>query len=142
MCFSSTGKAKEQDIFGPVRKLACEGGIIPMVFNSEGVVLDMGRRTRLATNSQRLALQVRYGNCCAVPGCDRPFEWCHIHHLDHWEHGAPTNLENLIPVCTRHHTQIHHGRLQIERTNGSDHWHRKPAITPGRTGRCSLLSRS
>jgi hypothetical protein len=24
MCFSSTGKAKEQDIFGPVRKLACD----------------------------------------------------------------------------------------------------------------------
>ena len=67
-----------------VRKLACEGGIVPMVFNSDGVVLDMGRKTRLATNSQRLALQIRYGNCCAVPGCERPFEWCHIHHLDQW----------------------------------------------------------
>ena len=79
---------------------------------------------------QRLALQVRYGNCCAVPGCDRPFEWCHIHHLDHWEHRGPTNLENLIPVCTRHHTQIHDGRLQIERIASIDHWHRKPEPAP------------
>jgi len=32
-----------------VRKLACEGSVIPMIFNSDGVVLDMGRKTRFAT---------------------------------------------------------------------------------------------
>ena len=109
-----------------VRKLACEGSLIPMVFNSDGVVLDMGRKTRFATANQRLALKARYENCCAVPGCDRPFEWCHIHHIDHWENGGATDIENLIPVCTRDHTLIHDGRLQIERINGVDHWNRKP----------------
>ena len=110
-----------------VRKLACEGAIIPIVLGSNSVVLDMGRKTRLASHHQRLALAARYDNHCAVPGCDRPFEWCHIHHIDHWEHGGPTNLDNLIPVCSRHHTQIHDGRLQIQRHNSQDHWHRKRA---------------
>ena len=109
-----------------VRKLACEGAIIPAVFNSDGVVLDMGHKTRLATTNQRLALRTRYENQRAVPRCDRPFEWCHIHR---WEHGGPTNLNNLIPVCTPHHTQIHDGRLQIQRNEGTDHWHRKPKPT-------------
>ena len=31
-----------------------------------------------------------------------------MHHIDHWETGGPTDLENLIPVCTRHHTLIQH----------------------------------
>lgn len=112
---------------GPVsaetaRKLACEGALIPAVLGSDGAVLDLGRRSRLATSAQRLALAIRYDNHCAAPGCDRPFEWCHIHHIDHWEHGGPTDLENLIPVCTRHHTQIHEGRLEVARINGADEW--------------------
>ena len=107
------------------RKLACECAIIPIVLGSNSVVLDMGRKTRLATSHQRLALATRYDNHCTVPGCDRPFEWCHIHHIDHWEHGGPTNLDNLIPVCSRHHTQIHDRRLQIQRHNSQDHWHHK-----------------
>ena len=114
---------------GPVsaetaRKLACEGGIIPAVLGSNGQVLDLGRRTRLATASQRLALHTRYRGC-AVPGCDAPFEWCHMHHLDHWEAGGPTDLSNLIPVCTRHHSQIHDGRLTITRDHAdADQWSR------------------
>ena len=72
---------------------------------------------------QRLALLHRYGGC-AVETCDRPFEWCHMHHINPWETGGDTNLDNLIPVCTRHHTQIHDGRLAIERTDGIDHWTR------------------
>jgi hypothetical protein len=115
---------------GPVsaetaRKLACEGGIIPAVLRSDGVVLDMGRRTRLATRYQRLALLHRYGGC-AAPSCDRPFEWCHMHHITGWEHGGKTDLDELIPVCTRHHSQIHDGRLVIERVDGEDCW-RRPA---------------
>jgi hypothetical protein len=110
---------------GPVsaetaRKLAYEGGIIPLVLNRDSVVLDMGRRTRLATTQQRLALLARYGGC-AVETCDRPFEWCHMHHIEPWESGGDTDLDNLIPVCTRHR---HDKRLTIQRTNGNDHWTR------------------
>lgn len=106
------------------RRMACEGGIIPAVLGSSGQVLDLGRRTRLATAAQRLALEARYGGC-AVPSCDAPFHWCHAHHIDHWESGGPTDLSNLIPICTRHHRQVHDGRLQIQRDrSGTDIWSR------------------
>jgi hypothetical protein len=108
-----------------IRKLACEAGIIPAVLNSNNAVLNMGTRTRLATTAQRLALATRYNNQCAHPQCDRPLHWCHIHHIDHWENGGPTDLDNLIPVCTRHHTQIHDQQLTITRTKGQDQWQRK-----------------
>ncbi|MGI9602104.1 MAG: DUF222 domain-containing protein, partial [Acidimicrobiales bacterium] len=52
-----------------VRKLAAQVGVIPVVMDTDGTVLDMGRRTRTATNDQKLALQVRDGPC-AHPDCD------------------------------------------------------------------------
>ena len=119
------------------RKLACEGGVIPAVFDSNGVLLDMGRRTRLATESQRLALLARYGGC-AVPGCDAAFEWCHMHHIAWWEGGGLTDLNNLIPVCARHHTDVHDGRLVIERDDaGVDQWKRRTGAARGALSRSS-----
>jgi predicted restriction endonuclease len=36
------------------------------------------------------------------------FDYCKIHHVHWWRHGGPTNLQNLLPVCALHHTNIHH----------------------------------
>ena len=101
------------------RKMACEGGVIPAVLDGDGIVLDMGRKTRLATAGQRLALQIEFGGC-AVPGCDAPFEWCHMHHIDFWENGGVTDLDNLLPLCTRHHALAHVGRVDCERIRSRD----------------------
>ncbi|MGI9624123.1 MAG: DUF222 domain-containing protein [Acidimicrobiales bacterium] len=114
-----------------IRKLACEAGIIPAVLGTNNTVLNMGRRSRLANPAQRLALATQYDNQCAHPNCDRPFDWCHIHHLSHWENGGPTNLDNLIPLCTRHR---HDRRLTITRTKSHDQWHRKPGVSKVNTG--------
>jgi HNH endonuclease len=32
-----------------------------------------------------------------------------VHHLRFWEHGGPTNIENGISLCPRHHTLLHQG---------------------------------
>ena len=45
---------------------------------------------------------------CGIPGCSVGFDRCHIHHVVWWRHGGRTDLINLIPLCTRHHTKIHH----------------------------------
>ena len=32
------------------------------------------------------------------------------HHVWWWEHGGPTDLDNLLPICNRHHHCVHdHG---------------------------------
>ena len=30
-----------------------------------------------------------------------------MHHVWFWEHGGPTDLDNLLPVCSRHHHAVH-----------------------------------
>ncbi|NNF54452.1 MAG: HNH endonuclease, partial [Acidimicrobiales bacterium] len=45
--------------------------------------------------------------------CDVPFDHCQIHHITFWEHGGATDLHELIPLCSRHHHQIHEGNWTI-----------------------------
>jgi hypothetical protein len=68
--------------------------------------LDEGRDKRTANRAQRRALRGFY-RCCAMPGCRVPFDRCKIHHLRYWERGGPTDLENLLPLCSKHHHCVH-----------------------------------
>jgi hypothetical protein len=79
------------------------------------VVLDMGRRTRLATPSQRRALAIRDQHC-VFAGCDRPADWCDVHHLASWLEGLGlTDLANLVLLCRRHHIMCHEGGWTLTR---------------------------
>lgn len=89
-----------------VRRLACEAHIIPVVLSGDGVPLDVGRARRLATVHQRRALEALH-TTCAIDGCTRPISRCVVHHLDPWEKGGPTSLDNLVPLCNRHHHNVH-----------------------------------
>ena len=91
------------------RRLACTACIIPTVLNSDGVVLDQGRATRLATKDQRRALRAMY-ETCGIPGCTVRSRHCEPHHVAWWlKHFGPTDLANLLPVCSRHHHAVHEG---------------------------------
>jgi hypothetical protein len=68
--------------------------------------LNLGRTTRLANRAQRRALRALYRSC-GVPGCAVRFERCKIHHLVWWRHGGRTDLENLLPLCSHHHSLVH-----------------------------------
>ncbi len=61
---------------------------------------------RTATAQQRRAVAVRDGGC-VFPGCDCPINWCDLHHVHHFEHGGDTSVENLAPLCRRHHGVTH-----------------------------------
>ena len=74
--------------------------------------LDLGRTTRLANRAQRRALRATYATC-AIPGCSVRFDQCKIHHVDWWERGGPSDLWNLLPVCSKHHHCIHDGGWEI-----------------------------
>jgi hypothetical protein len=69
-------------------------------------MLDLERHARLGTRAQYVALLVRDGHC-HWPGCSVPAAWCEIDHLQPWEHGGPTNLDNLWLLCSRHHSEKH-----------------------------------
>ena len=93
------------DVFGraDVHTVVVRNGV---VVHAPGE-LDLGRSTRLANRAHRRALRAMYANC-AIPGCSARFDICKIHHVQWWRHGGRTDLNNLLPVCVRHHSAVHH----------------------------------
>jgi len=75
--------------------------------------LNLGRATRLANRAQRRALRGLYRDC-AIPGCTVGYDRCKLHHIIWWINGGTTDLNNLLPVCSMHHTKIHNDNWIIE----------------------------
>lgn len=89
-----------------VLRLMCSGVIVPIIFGVDGVPINVGREQRIANRAQRRALRAMY-RTCAFHGCDVAFNRCEIHHIRPWELGGPTDLANLLPLCSRHHHLVH-----------------------------------
>ena len=94
-------------------------GSVETVVVRNGVVLhalgrlDLGRTTRLANRPQRRALRGLYATC-AIPGCSVGYDRCKLHHVTWWRHGGRTDLDNLLPVCSHHHSRIHDAGWVVE----------------------------
>jgi hypothetical protein len=96
-----------------VRRLACEAEILPVVLDGRSVPIDVGRSKRLATVHQRRALEAMHPTC-AIPDCEVIFDHCNVHHIDYWENGGPTDLNNMVPLCSRHHHAAHEGGWKLK----------------------------
>ena len=109
-------------LLGPetVRRLACDGCVIPAVLAPDGHILHWGRGLRYFTTAQTTALWLRDRHC-TFPGCHAPATRCDAHHLRHWLDGGPTDLTNGTLLCQRHHTIVHRDRLHATLT--TDHGH-------------------
>jgi len=94
-----------------VRRWACIGSVTPVVVGADGVRLYLGRETRLANRAQRRALRVMYRTCAL---CDVPFEHTQIHHITYYglQQGL-TDIDNLAPLCSRHHHLMHEGGWKL-----------------------------
>ncbi|PFG16235.1 HNH endonuclease [Propionicimonas paludicola] len=91
-----------------LRRLLCDADVLPAVLGSPSEILDVGRTQRLVTTPIRAALELRDGGC-VFPGCDKPPQDCHAHHITPWWAGGSTSLENLVLVCAHHHGIIEPG---------------------------------
>ena len=99
------------------RLLACEGGVIPSVFNyATGEAVELGRAARLPNTALRRKLELEQPGGCAWTGCDRPIAWTEAHHITHWADGGDTDAENLILLCRFHHGRIHTAGWTVEKT--------------------------
>jgi hypothetical protein len=114
-----------------MRRLACDAGIIPVVLNGAGVVLDQGRAKRLATTEQRTAIEAMQ-QTCSHPDCTVTIDDCRIHHIDPWQAGGRTDLARMAPLCEPHHHLVHEGGWRFDmtadrvatwtRSDGVVHW--------------------
>jgi hypothetical protein len=89
-----------------LERISCDAHISRVIMAGKSEVLDVGRLTRTVTPAQWAALVTRDRHCQA-PGCTRPPAASEAHHIWHWEHGGPTNLDNLKLYCWKHHREQH-----------------------------------
>jgi hypothetical protein len=96
-----------------VQRLLCDGRVRTLLMKDEQV-LDVGRTHRLVTRKQFRALLRRQGGHCAHPGCPNT-KRLHAHHVMPWLVGGPTDMDNLVLLCERHHVALHDGAYRIRK---------------------------
>ena len=54
---------------------------------------------------------------CGHPDCTVRFADCQVHHAVEWNpHRGPTDLANLLSLCSHHHHLVHEGGWQLTLT--------------------------
>ncbi|MDT5107184.1 MAG: hypothetical protein QOI25_4697 [Mycobacterium sp.] len=92
------------------RYLTCDA-TCEVWFQRDGRVIGSGRATRTVGRRLRRVLEHR-DRCCVIPGCGAT-RGLHAHHIQHWEDGGITELDNLVLVCPHHHRAHHRGVITI-----------------------------
>jgi len=103
-----------------VKRLCCDGHAVVITEDDKGEPLSIGRKSRIVPRAMQRALRARDRNCCTFPGCHNQ-RYLHNHHVKHWSNSGETNLDNLLLLCTRHHTLVHEGGFRIEK-DFQDRW--------------------
>ena len=130
-----SGDGGHSDLPVPVvRRMLCDGALVGLVEDGDGVPLSVGRRTRTVPVGIRRALKAR-DRTCRYPGCTHG-RWLYAHHIVHWADGGETSLENLVLLCTHHHKLLHDGEFQILSRGEKGHFFARadgsPIVTNGR----------
>ncbi|TXR58009.1 HNH endonuclease signature motif containing protein [Quadrisphaera setariae] len=103
-----------------LRTVVARGVLQAVVLSAEGAgatVLALGRSVRCFTPPQRRALYARDGGC-VVPGCDAKLAWLEAHHVVEWQAGGPTDVDNGVLLCPRHHLQVGMGVWEVRVVDG------------------------
>ena len=104
-----------------VKRICCDSHAVVLTETEKGEPLSIGRKSRIIPKGIECAVRARDNNCCKFPGChNRRFLQCH--HVEHWSNNGETSVENLMLLCTKHHTLLHEGGFRIE-TDFQDNWY-------------------
>ena len=103
-----------------MKRICCDSKAVVITEDDNGDPLSIGRKSRIVPKAIVRAVRARDRDCCTFPGC-RNRRFLHCHHVEHWSNGGETSLENLMLLCTRHHTLVHEGGFRIEK-DYQDNW--------------------
>jgi hypothetical protein len=97
-------------------RFICSSGAVPIMFDTDGRALNLGREQRLFTQKQRTAMAARDGGCIM---CGAPPSWAEAHHIDHWEeHHGRTDIDDGVLLCRFCHLNVHNNNWRIRREHG------------------------
>jgi hypothetical protein len=107
-----------------LRRLGCDARIQMVVHGPKGETIAVGRMSRVVQPWMNRELKRRDSGCVY---CGRR-RGTQAHHVIHWAHGGPTDLDNLVLLCWRCHRMVHdqgfrlardqHGNVRMIRPNG------------------------
>jgi len=103
-----------------VKRLCCDSNAVVITVGDDGEPLGIGRKSRTVPAAIQRAVRSRDNDCCTFPGCKNR-RFLHCHHVEYWSNGGETSLDNLMLLCTRHHTLVHEGGFRIEK-DYQDRW--------------------
>ncbi len=104
-----------------VLRAVLAGHVRRVVLDSDGHVVDFGRKKRLFEGPARDAAKLLIRRC-QHPGCDLPAGWSQVDHNDEWNDLGETNQNNAGVLCAVHNLAKHRLRLHRKRaTNGIDY---------------------
>jgi hypothetical protein len=107
-----------------VRRLTCDGSVIPMIDGPDGEPLNVGRKRRTVSTAIRRALWAR-DKGCAYPGCTHTL-FVDAHHCVHWANGGETRLDEMLLLCTTHHRLVHEGGYTLRKDRRGQWYFRRP----------------
>ncbi len=106
------------------RRLACNARVQVVMENESELPVRVGRMTREPPTWMLRHLKYRDREC-RFPGCGSR-RFTQAHHIVWWENGGPTDLENLVLVCTFHHRLVHEYGWHVRREeDGTVSWFRR-----------------
>jgi hypothetical protein len=114
-------------------RLSCDCLLEAVLHNERGEVVGIGRKQRKVPRWLLRQLKYRDGRC-TFPGCEAK-HFLHAHHIRHWARGGPTDLDNLVLVCTFHHKLVHEYGWDVAAGEAGTHRWFRPGGTPYEPGR-------
>ena len=96
------------------KRIACDCSVTTIEEDAVGEPLNIGRRSRTIPPPMRRALIARDGGC-RFPGCTN-HRFCDGHHIEHWQNGGETRLDNLVLLCRHHHRLVHEGGFDCRKS--------------------------
>jgi hypothetical protein len=110
-----------------LQRLGCDAKIQVMVEDASGTPLALGRTRREPSVAMTRALRHRDREC-RFPGCGAR-RFTQAHHVVWWSRGGPTDLANLVLVCSFHHRLVHEHGWGISRVpDGEVRWFRPDGV--------------
>jgi hypothetical protein len=111
-----------------VRRLCCDGSVVPIIDRGDGSALDVGRKQRTVPTALKRAVIAR-DRTCTFPGC-HPERYLDLHHIEHWADGGETSFANLLVLCSTHHRLVHEGGFTMQRHRDGRYYFARPDGRP------------
>lgn len=117
---SGWGRLRDGELLPPtsgasvMETLPGSGGTVRLrpLIKADLTAFDLGHSSRKPSLALRELLGTLDGEHCRFPGCTRRRK-LQAHHVVYWSQGGGTDAQNLVLLCSRHHTLVHQLGFQL-----------------------------